>query len=106
MVKFGRHLQFLRQEQRTPAYLVEYKKISALLGQEDTFSAAWCGALSKTSPTGCLGSTAREAAWLRLTAPGTLCDLHFSSAITVACLSSNGFGGMFAIPSSSVSFWV
>ena len=62
MVKFGRHLQFLRQEQRTPAYLVEYKKISALLGQEDTFSAAWCGALSKTSPIGCLGGTAREAA--------------------------------------------
>jgi len=45
MVKFGRHLQFLRQEQRTPAYLVEYKKISALLGQEDTFSAAWREAL-------------------------------------------------------------
>lgn len=41
MVKFGRHLQFLRQDQRTPAYLVEYKKVSTLLGQEDAFTAAW-----------------------------------------------------------------
>lgn len=45
MVKFGRHLQFLRQDQRTPAYLVEYKKVSTLLGQEDAFTAAWCGTL-------------------------------------------------------------
>ena len=45
MVKFGRHIHFLRQEQSTPAYLVEYKKISTLLGQQDAFCEAWREAL-------------------------------------------------------------
>ena len=45
MVKFGRHIHFLRQDQRTPAYLVEYKKISTLLGQQDQFCEAWREAL-------------------------------------------------------------
>ena len=69
MVKFGRHLQFLRQDQRTPAYLVEYKRVSTLVGQEDAFSAAWFGTRSKNEPRQGLVSAAQEAEWPRLAAP-------------------------------------
>lgn len=57
MVKFGRHLQFLRSEQRTPAYLVEYKRLGALLQQEAAFCAAWRDAL-KTAAAAYSGTSA------------------------------------------------
>ena len=62
MVKFGRHLEYLRQEQRTPAYLVDYKKIAALQ-EEAAFSSAWREAL-KAAAVDYKGKTA--ALWQRV----------------------------------------